>query len=79
MSWAPTDFGERPDCDPKVQVVRALDLFVMGPVMIWAAVTHPKIPTAVRWFLFASGVGTSVFNGTNLVRCLERSKRDGMR
>lgn len=91
MSWTSLDFGECPDCDPKVMVVRTIDLFVMGPAMIWFAVAMPSPPKgsklakfmpALRLFMFVSGVGTSLFNGANLVRCLEqrdRERRRGLR
>lgn len=69
------DFGRRPDDDPKVQVIRAIDLFVMGPAMIWIGATHPRAPTWLKAFIVVSGIGTSVFNGANLVRCLERKDR----
>ena len=73
------DFGGCPDDDPKVQIVRTIDLYVMGPAMMWIAWTHPTAPKWVKAFIFASGVGTSLFNGANLVRCLHRKETDGVR
>lgn len=69
------DFGGCPDDDPKVQIVRTIDLFVMGPAMVWIGATHPTAPPIVKAFIVVSGIGTSLFNGANLVRCLHRQER----
>ena len=73
--WLTADFGGCPDDDPKVQVIRTIDLFVMGPAMIWIGATHPTAPKWLKVFIVASGIGTSVFNGANLARCIDRKER----
>lgn len=73
------DFGGCPDDDPKVQAIRFIDLYFMGPAMMWIAVTHPTAPKWLKAFIFVSGVGTSLFNGANFMRCLDRQERERRR
>lgn len=48
----------------KTQTVRLLDVFLIGPVMIWAAVA-PVVPRSVKLALLIFGVATIVYNGRN--------------
>lgn len=52
----------------KSQSVRLVDIFLLGPFMIWFGVKAGGMPTWARWTLAASGVGTVLYNGANYVR-----------
>ena len=49
----------------KTQNVRLVDVFALGPFMIWAASTRRRLPLPARLVLAASGAATIVFNGRN--------------
>jgi hypothetical protein len=52
----------------KSQNVRLLDVFVLGPFMVWAAM-HPKVlPGWARIALAVSGVATIQYNWENYKR-----------
>jgi hypothetical protein len=51
-----------------VQWVRLVDVFLLGPLMVWFGVAAKDMPPWARAALVASGVSTSVFNGINYVR-----------
>lgn len=48
----------------KTQNVRLVDVFALGPFLIWAASTR-QLPAPARLVLAASGAATIVFNGLN--------------
>ncbi len=48
----------------KTQNVRLVDVFALGPFMIWAA-SRQRLPLPARLVLAASGAATIVFNGRN--------------
>lgn len=49
----------------KTQLVRLMDVFVLGPFMVWAGVKlHEKHPVA-GWIMGLSGAATVVYNGRN--------------
>ena len=60
----------------KSQWVRLLDVFVLGPFMIWyalatapaAATSDTVLPHGVPVALFIAGVLTIVYNGSNWMR-----------
>ncbi len=49
----------------KTQNVRLVDVFALGPFMVWAASTRRRLPLTARLVLAASGAATIVFNGRN--------------
>lgn len=53
----------------KSQWVRLLDVFVLGPFMIWYALAtadgSPDLPAGAALALFIGGVLTIVYNGIN--------------
>lgn len=51
----------------KSQSVRLLDVFVIGPVLIYAG-TFKTLPKYLRIFLFVVGVLTIVYNGNNYLK-----------
>lgn len=49
----------------KTQTIRLIDVFVLGPFMVWYAVRSTRMPTVARAALAATGVATSLYNGRN--------------
>lgn len=56
----------------KTQYIRLLDVFAIGPVMIFAAYKGTTLPTWTRVFLGLTGGATILYNGLNY---LEQQKR----
>lgn len=48
----------------KSQEVRLLDVFVLGPFMVWAG-AQGRLPSWANAALVASGVATIAYNGKN--------------
>lgn len=55
----------------KSQAVRLLDVFAVGPLMIWSAQYAPK---ELREVMVILGLGTIVYNGANWIA--NRSQQD---
>lgn len=55
----------------KSQTVRLLDVFAVGPLMIWSAQYAPK---ELREVMVILGLGTIVYNGANWIA--NRSQQD---
>ena len=49
------------------QGVRLLDVFLIGPGMIYAGIRCKNMNNIVRLFLIGSGVATIIFNGSNFL------------
>lgn len=49
----------------KTQIVRVLDVLVIGPLMIYAGVTTPPPKNWLKYSLIALGAATIVYNGQN--------------
>lgn len=49
----------------KSQDIRLIDVFVLGPFMVWFALKARGVPEWARYVMLASGVLTSVYNGVN--------------
>ncbi len=60
--------AERLECDVKGQAVRLVDVFVLGPFMIWFAARAHGMPASARVALAVGGATTIVFNGVNYMR-----------
>lgn len=56
------------------QNIRLVDVFVLGPAMIWAG-TFKALPPVLRIVLIVSGALTMVFNGANYVRVNRAEKQ----
>ena len=56
----------------KSQQVRLLDVFAIGPAMIYAGSAKSGLPESVKLLLLLSGIGTVMYNGANYV---ENKKR----
>ncbi len=52
----------------KTQNVRLIDVFLLGPVMIWAGYKVQKVNNPVAFFLAISGLMTVAYNGDNYLR-----------
>lgn len=62
--------------DGKTQEVRLIDVFALGPLMIWVA-TFPGAPRLARTALWLGGLATIVYNGRNYLRQENRTARNG--
>lgn len=58
----------------KTQTVRLLDVFLFGPVIMYAG-TRKELPIWLRLSLLAIGAGTVVYNGLNYMKV---DKEDGV-
>jgi hypothetical protein len=52
----------------KTQQVRLVDVFLLGPFMVWFAATATSAPQWARLTLAVAGVLTSLYNGYHFVR-----------
>ena len=52
----------------KTQNVRLIDVFLLGPTMIWAGYKVQKVNNTLAFFLAFSGLMTIVYNGDNYLR-----------
>jgi len=52
----------------KTQAVRLVDVFLLGPFMVWAGTRRSALPDWARAALVISGVATVVYNGRNYLR-----------
>lgn len=59
----------------KAQGIRLLDVFVVGPVMMYAGLQNKKLDPWMRYSLIAIGVSTVFYNGRNYL-ILEKQKRE---
>lgn len=50
----------------KTQGIRLLDVFVLGPIMMYSAMDR-KPPKVLRAFLMTVGVGTILYNASNYI------------
>ena len=51
--------------DEFFQDTRLVDVFLLGPLMVWFAMSAKGMPEWSKWALGLSGVATVVFNGMN--------------
>lgn len=79
VDYVPTDYDLDGNYCPamlvKSQQVRLIDIFILGPAMVYVAVnSKQKVPDLIRAFVCVSGVATTLYNGVNYIQ-LERLKR----
>ena len=73
---AVTGPGQHPDPTiGKVQELRLIDVFVLGPVMIYVGV-RGRMPASLRGLAVIGGVATILYNWRNFRR-LEEHRRPG--
>ena len=53
---------------PSTQLIRLVDVFALGPTMVFAAAKIAPKHQVLGAFLFISGLSTILFNGINFVR-----------
>jgi hypothetical protein len=61
----------------KTQGIRLLDVFILGPVMVYSAMDRSP-PKILRAFMMAVGVGTILYNASNYMeqqKTLETPKK----
>lgn len=51
-----------------IQTIRLIDVFLIGPAMMYVAATAQGIPGTLRWFLAFTGLMTVVYNGHNYLK-----------
>ena len=52
----------------KSQAVRLMDVFALGPFMVWFGMEAKDVPDAARFVMIAAGLGTIALNGANYLR-----------
>lgn len=52
----------------KTQCVRLVDVFLLGPFMMWAGYKSGALPTWAKWTLALSGLATVAYNLNNYLR-----------
>ena len=67
--------GDRLQREVKSQPVSLLDVFVLGPLMIYGAHLVPKKHKVVRAGLAITGIGTIVYNAANYNEIERRRRR----
>lgn len=63
----------------KVQPVRLIDVFVLGPFLIWAGINGRSLPMWARDGLVISGALTSIFNGLNWLEIEREESQNAIR
>lgn len=62
----------------KAQPIRLVDVFILGPFMMWTGFNAKAIPAWAKVGLVLAGVATIVYNGTNYLELIEREKHNGI-
>ena len=52
----------------KTQEVRLIDVFLLGPFMVWFAAVSQGVPQWAKVVLAVSGVLTTLYNGHHFIR-----------
>ncbi len=52
----------------KTQQVRLIDVFLLGPFMVWFAVVSKDVPEWAKITLAVAGVLTSLYNGHHFLK-----------
>lgn len=59
----------------KPQDLRLVDVFVLGPFMVWVGLRAQTVPQWARAGMIAAGVATTVYNGRNYLIVQEKGYR----
>jgi hypothetical protein len=59
----------------KTQAIRLLDVFVFGPLMIYAGINHAPPKNWLRYALIGMGIGTIWYNGVNYLKNRNQSSQ----
>lgn len=60
----------------KTQGVRLIDIFALGPLMLWFGAKGTAFPAWARLAMLWSGVGTIIYNTRNYLETREREYAD---
>lgn len=60
----------------KAQPIRLLDVFVLGPFMIWSGLNAKGIPGWAKIGLVVAGAATIAYNGQNFLELLGKEKQN---
>ena len=52
----------------KAQTIRLIDVFAIGPAMVYVGAKAKNVHPVIRGFVAFSGVATIVYNGQNYLR-----------
>ena len=55
----------------KSQAIRLMDVYALGPFMVWFGVKAKDVPEAARLVMIVAGLGTIALNGVNYLRLRE--------
>ena len=66
--------GQRPMLLEKGQAVRLVDVFAMGPLMVWVADTCRTLPRWARLSLIVMGQLTIAYNAENWIKTREANR-----
>jgi len=58
----------------KPQIVRLVDIFVIGPLLIWAGGQEKPLPVGVKNLLITLGIVTVIYNLKNFYEVRELSR-----
>lgn len=58
----------------KAQAIRLVDVFALGPFMVWAGAQRTALPDWARYVLIASGIGTVAYNARNYLAIRGRAR-----
>lgn len=61
----------------KTQDIRLMDVFAIGPLMIWAGLSKKKLPPLVKNLMVVIGIGTIIYNFNNFVVESKEKKSQG--
>jgi 2-keto-3-deoxy-6-phosphogluconate aldolase len=59
----------------KGQNIRLLDVFVIGPIMIYGGIKKSNLPKLIRFGMATIGVGTIYYNGKNYLLNKEKDRK----
>ena len=52
----------------KSQNVRLIDVFVLGPVLVWFGVKATGVPELANTLMIIAGIATIIYNGRNYLK-----------
>lgn len=58
----------------KTQAIRLVDVFALGPFMVWFGMEAEDVSEAARFVMIASGIATIAYNGANYLRIRGESR-----
>lgn len=63
-----------PDEIKKSQWIRLVDVFALGPFMVYIGVKESNLNEMERWGIILAGIGTIVYNGRNYLANLQNKQ-----